>query len=129
MTVKQDFDAAIRGTDDWIDNLKLQLGWQDRERVYAVLLATLHALRDCLARDEAIYLGAELPALLRGFYYAGWHPGARKAPGSRSAFLERIHDGVHRDPGVDSEEVARAVFALIAARLPAAEVEIGRAHV
>ena len=127
MTVKQDFDAAIRGTDDWIDNLKLQLGWQDRERVYAVLLATLHALRDCLARDEAIYLGAELPALLRGFYYAGWHPGARKAPGSRSAFLERIHDGVHRDPGVDSEEVARAVFALIAARLPAAEVEDAKA--
>ena len=93
MTAKEDFDAAVRGTNEWIDNLKLQLGWQDRERVYAVLLATLHALRDCLPRDEAIYLAAELPALLRGFYYTGWHPGARKAPGSRSAFLERIHDG------------------------------------
>jgi len=72
MTAKEDFDAAVRGTNEWIDNLKLQLGWQDRERVYAVLLATLHALRDCLPRDEAIYLAAELPALLRGFYYAGW---------------------------------------------------------
>lgn len=123
MALKQDYDAAVRGTDDWIDNLKLQLGWHDRERVYTVLLATLHALRDCLARDEAVFLGAELPALLRGFYYTGWHPGAREAATSRSAFLERIHEGVHRDPGVDSEEVARAVLALIAARLSAAEIE------
>jgi uncharacterized protein (DUF2267 family) len=123
MTLKQDFDAAIHGTDDWIDNLKLQLGWHDRERVYAVLLATLHALRDCLARDEAVFLGAELPALLRGFYYTGWHPSARKVTTTRSAFLERIHDGVHRDPGIDPEQVARAVFALIAARLSAPEIE------
>ena len=127
MTVRQDFDTAVRGTNDWIDNLKQQLGWHDRERIYVVLLATLHALRDCLARDEAIYLGAQLPALLRGLYYEGWHPGGHKAAGSRSAFLERIHDGVHRDPGVDAEEVARAVLALIATRLPAAEVEDAKA--
>jgi uncharacterized protein (DUF2267 family) len=48
-------------------------------------------------------------------------------PRSRAAFLERVHDGVHRDPGIDSEDVARAVFALLAARLPAAEVEAARA--
>jgi uncharacterized protein (DUF2267 family) len=38
-------------------------------------------------------------------------------------FLARIHDGVHRDPAVDPEHVARAVLALLAARLPAAEIE------
>jgi uncharacterized protein (DUF2267 family) len=46
---------------------------------------------------------------------------------SRGAFLERIHDGVHRDPGIDTEQVARAVFALLAARLPAAEIEDAKA--
>ena len=80
-----------------------------------------------LARDEAVYVGAQLPPLLRGLYYEGWHPGARGAARSRSAFLERIHDGVHRDPGVDAEEVARAVFAMLAARLPAAEIEDAKA--
>jgi hypothetical protein len=37
------------------------------------------------------------------------------------------HDGLHRDPGVDAEQVARAMFALLAARLPTAEVEDAKA--
>ncbi len=123
----QELSDAVNATEDWIDDLMRRLGWHDRERVYRVLLATLHALRDSLARDEAVYVGAQLPPLLRGLYYEGWHPGTRGAAGSRAAFLERIHDGVHRDPGVDAEEVARAVFALLAARLPAAEVEDAKA--
>ena len=74
-----------------------------------------------------MYVGAQLPPLLRGLYYEGWHPGARGAARSHNSFLERIHEGVHRDPGVDAEEVARAVFGLLAARLPAAEVEDAKA--
>jgi uncharacterized protein (DUF2267 family) len=127
MTTTSDLNAAVAATEDWVDDLMRRLGWQDRERVYRALLATLHSLRDCLARDEAVYIGAQLPTLLRGLYYEGWHPGARPATRSRDTFLERIHDGVHRDPGVDTEQVARAVFALLAARLPAAEIEDAKA--
>jgi uncharacterized protein (DUF2267 family) len=127
MTAISDLNAAVQTAEDWINDLMRRLGWQDRERVYLALLATLHALRDCLARDEAIYIGAQLPTLLRGLYYEGWHPTARPATKSRNAFLERIHDGVHRDPGVDAEQVARGVFALLAARLPAAEIEDAKA--
>ena len=127
MTTISDLNAAVLVAEDWINDLMRRLGWQDRERVYLALLATLHALRDCLARDEAVYIGAQLPTLLRGLYYEGWHPTARPATKSRNAFLERIHDGVHRDPGVDAEQVARGVFALLAARLPAAEIEDAKA--
>ena len=127
MSEIKELSLAVNATDDWIDDLLRRLGWHDRERVFRALLAGLHALRDSLSRDEAVYVGAQLPPLLRGLYYEGWHPGARGAARSRTAFLERIHDGVHRDPGVDAEEVARAVFALLAARLPAAEVEDAKA--
>jgi uncharacterized protein (DUF2267 family) len=61
----------------------------------------LHALRDCLSRDEAVYVGTHLPALLRGLYYD--------------------------DPAVDAEQVARAVFALLAAHMPPAELEDAKA--
>jgi uncharacterized protein (DUF2267 family) len=123
----EQLSIAVNATEEWIDDLMRRLGWRDRSKVYLVVLATLHALRDAVARDEAIYIGAQFPALLRGLYYEGWHPGARPAARSRTAFLERIHDGVHRDPGVDAEEVARAVFALLAARVPAAELEDAKA--
>ena len=127
MPALQDLGAAVSETEAWIDDVMHRLGWHDRERVYLVLLATLHALRDSLPQDEAIYIGAQLPPLLRGFYYEGWHPGARLAAKSRSAFLERIFDGVHRDPGIDIEEAARVVFAALAARLPAGELEDAKA--
>ncbi|MCK3779416.1 DUF2267 domain-containing protein [Ensifer sesbaniae] len=87
----------------------------------------MRALRGCLGRDEAIYLGAQLPPLLRGLYYEGWHPGQRMPAASRTAFRERLHDGVHRDPAVDAEQVAHAVLSLLAARLPPAESEDARA--
>lgn len=127
MSELQDLTNAVKATQEWIDDLLQRLGWHDRERTYRVLLATLHALRDSLGRDEAIYVGEQLPPLLRGLYYQGWHPGARGARRSRSEFLDRIHDGVHRDPAVDAEAVARAVFALLAARLPAGEIENAKA--
>lgn len=127
MSEIEELSGAVNAAQEWVDDLMRRLGWHDRQRVYLVLLASLHALRDAVARDEAVYIGAQLPPLLRGLYYEGWHPGARQAPRGRAAFLERIHDGVHRDPGIDPEEVARAVFALLAARLPAAELEDAKA--
>jgi uncharacterized protein (DUF2267 family) len=120
-------EGAIRATEEWIGDLQQRLGWHDRDRVYAALLATLHALRDALPQDEVAYVGAHLPALLRGLYYEGWHPSGRIAPRSRTAFIERIQDGVHRDPGIDAEQVARAVLALLAAHLPPGELEDAKA--
>ena len=70
----RDLHAAVSETEAWIDDITHRLGWHDRERAYLVLLATLHALRDSLPRDEAVYIGAQLPPLLRGLYYEGWHP-------------------------------------------------------
>ena len=69
MTAIQELNASVRATEDWIDDLMRRLGWHDRERTYLALLAALHALRDCLSRDEAVYIGTHLPALLRGLYY------------------------------------------------------------
>jgi len=126
MAGMQDLDIAVRAARDWIDDVTCQLGWHDHERAYLAVLAVLHALRDSLAQAEAISLGAQLPPLLRGLYYEGWH-GARLPARTRAAFLERIHAALHRDPGIDAEEVARAVLALLAARLPAAELEEVRA--
>ena len=124
----QDLKKAVPDVEAWLADLQQRLKWHDREKVYLALLATLHALRDSLPRDEAAFMGAQLPALLRGLYFEGWHPSARIARAkSRSAFIERIQEGVHRDPGIDADEVASAVFSLLAERLPEAELEDAKA--
>ncbi|MFZ1991636.1 MAG: DUF2267 domain-containing protein [Alphaproteobacteria bacterium] len=127
MTEILDFSAAQLAAEDWVDDLTQRLGWRDSERVYSAFVAVLHAFRDSLPRDEAIYVGAQLPPLLRGFYYEGWHATGLAAAKGREAFLERIRDSLHHDPGIDAEEVARAVLALLAARMPAAELEDAKA--
>ena len=118
--------TAVKAAEDWIDDLQRRLGWHDRDRTYHALLATLHPLRDSLMRDEAIYVGAQPPPLLRALLYEGWYPGSRGGARTRAAFLERIRDGVHRDPGIGAEEVTRAVFAMLAARLPEASSKAPR---
>jgi uncharacterized protein (DUF2267 family) len=123
----QELGRAVRETDAWLDDLMRRIGWHDRNKGYAALLGTLHALRDSLPRDEAVYVGSQLPPLLRGFYYEGWHPTARVSARTRSSFLERIHEAVHHDPGIDAEQVAHAVLALLAERLPAGELEDAKA--
>ena len=124
----QDLKKALPDTEAWLADLKQRLKWHDREKVYLAFMATLHALRDSLPRDVAVYLGVQLPVLLRGLYFEGWHPSARVTRAkSRSAFIERIQEGVHRDPGIDAEEVASAVLALLAERLPAPELEDAKA--
>jgi uncharacterized protein (DUF2267 family) len=123
MTGIREFDGAIAAADEWIDDLTKRLVWRDREKVYSALIATLHALRDSLPAHEAVFLGDSLTILLRGRYYEGWRLAKYSSLKSRDAFLERIREGVHHDPGIDAEQVARAVLALLAERLPASELE------
>lgn len=119
---------TIGETEVWIDEFVQQLQWHDRNIAYDALIAALHALRDSLAWDASVQLGAYFPPLLRGLYYEGWHPTARPLPmADNRNFLDRIHDAVHREPGIDPELVARAMFSLLARRLPAAELEDARA--
>ena len=127
MADMQRLGGALAEAEGWIDDLMHRLRWHDRSKVYAALLGTLHALRDSLPRDEVVYVGAQMPPLLRGLYYEGWHPTARVSAKSRDVFLERIHEAVRRDPGIDAEQVAHAVFALLEARLPPGELEDAKA--
>ncbi len=124
MTGIRELDVAVSMAEEWVDDFTQRLGWHDRQKAYRSLLAALHGLRDCLPVDEVVSLGEHMPAALRGLYYEGWQPARRRGSfKSRAALLERIHDGVHRDPGIDPEHVAHAVLGLLAARIPEAALE------
>ena len=127
MTAIAELEKSVHVTEKWIDDVARRLGWGDREKVYLALVATLHALRDSLPAHEAAFLGDFLPVLLRGLYYEGWRLPKYSSFRSQDAFLERVREGVHRDPAVDAEPVAKAVLAHIAEHIPASELEDLRA--
>lgn len=112
----------------WVSDLMTRLVWRERGPSYRAFLAALHAFRDCLPKDDAIHLGVALPPLVRGLYLEGWRGARGPAPArTRKGFLERLHEGVGRDPGIDPERLARAFLALLVDKLPAADIENVRA--
>jgi len=99
------------------------LDCQDRHEAYLVLRATLHALRDRLTIEEAAQFGAQLPMLIRGFYYEGWDPtGKPLKERHKEEFLARIKQEL-RTQGTDPEQVARAVFQVLANRISEGEIQ------
>jgi uncharacterized protein (DUF2267 family) len=57
---------------EWVNNLMKRFEFRDNNEAFAMLKATLWALRDRVPNEEAIQLGAQLPVLLRGYYYEDW---------------------------------------------------------
>jgi uncharacterized protein (DUF2267 family) len=115
------FDETIHLTNAWLNDVMEALGWEDRHRAYLGLRLTLQALRDSLTVDEAAQLAAQLPMLLRGIYFEGWHPAHKPAKGrDRDAFLKRVQEGFHQmptDEPIDAAAVVQAVFGLLSRRL------------
>jgi len=118
------FDSTIQTTNVWLNDVLERLGWQDRHRAYQALRAVLHALRDRLSVDQAAALGAQLPMLVRGFYYEGWHPAGKPTKERKKEdFLAHVASAFHNDLSIDSEEVARAVFQVLAKHVTPGEIK------
>ena len=118
------FDTTVQKTNLWLKGIMDQEGWGDRHRAYLALRAVLHALRDRLGLEEAVQLGAELPMLVRGFYFDGWNPsGKPDRIRSKEEFLHRITKELPIDPGLDPEHLARSVFSLLDEKISEGEIE------
>jgi uncharacterized protein (DUF2267 family) len=118
------FDRTVHVTNNWLNDLMQALGWQDRHKAYAALRATLHALRDRLTVEEVAQLGAQLPMLIRGFYYEGWDPTGKPLRAlHKEEFLAQIERQFRGDERIDPEKVARAVFAVLENRISEGEIE------
>jgi uncharacterized protein (DUF2267 family) len=118
------FDSTIEKTNIWLNEIMDGLGWQERQRAYHALRAVLHALRDRLTIPEAADLGAQLPLLVRGLYYEGWHPSGKPVKErKKEEFVAHIAQAFRDDPDVDAEEVTRAVFRVLARHVTAGEID------
>jgi len=118
------FDTTVKTTNIWLDELMQELHWSDRHKAYHALRTVLHALRDRMPVNEAVHLGAQLPMLVRGLYYEGWHPAGKPVKErSRDEFLTHITDAFLFDVNADSKEIACAVLRVLARHVTAGEID------
>jgi uncharacterized protein (DUF2267 family) len=117
------FDRTIHKTNIWLKDLMETLESGDRQEAYITLRATLHALRDRLTIEEVAQFAAQLPMLIRGFYYEGWDPTGKPTKERHiDDFLMRINQEL-KPHGIDPELAARAVFLVLANRISEGEIE------
>src|ERR1700704_577649 len=120
--------SSLKTTEDKTNRVLREIeeayGWpkERRNQAYAALRAVLHAVRDRLPVEETAELAAQLPMLVRGFYYEGWDPTGKPV---RERSLEGFLAGVAIELPIaaDPEPVARAVFALLARRVSDGEIQ------
>ena len=116
------FEHTIELTHLWLNDLAERLGWHDKHRAYLALRAVLHAVRDRVSVETAAHLAAQLPMLIRGFYYEGYHPAGKPvADRTKADFLNRVTAEC-----IDEREdgrVTRAALAMLAEHITPGEVE------
>jgi len=108
-------DRTVHKTNEWLAELMKDVGTDDRKLAYSALRAVLHALRDRLPIPAIASLGAQLPLLVRGIYYEGWHPPAEGTTShvrTVDDFLVRVEQEIANERA-DSEELTRAVLRVL----------------
>jgi uncharacterized protein (DUF2267 family) len=117
------FAETIEKTGRWIDDLMNEARTSDPRQAYSILRAVLHVLRDRLTVDEAVNLGAQLPVLIRGFYYDGWRPEGRPTKyRHKNEFLNQVAAAYKGLPVIEQESAARAVFRVLSRHVTDGEI-------
>lgn len=115
------FDTTFQETNRWLKELMERLGTYDRHHAYSILRAVLHALRDRIGPANAVHLGAQLPMLIRGLYYEGWHMGTPTKERHEAEFVAHVVRELRRADEAEVKEGIRAVFELLTKKLDLGE--------
>lgn len=120
-------DRTLHKTNEWLAAIGDNLRAGERKDAYTALRAVMHALRDRLPVATVASLGAQLPMLVRGIYYEGWHPTVDGKPASGvhnpEEFFALVDRELSRHPNIQPEIAVRAVFTVLARHLDPSETE------
>jgi uncharacterized protein (DUF2267 family) len=95
-------DTTVQEVNLWLKALMERSHTDGRHLAGLALRGTLHTLRDRLPPENAVHLAAQLPMLLRGLYFEGWHmAGTPTHGGSRADFFDHLRSGLPRGSTID----------------------------
>ena len=108
------FDSTVQESNLWLHSVMEHMQTEDPHVGFAALKGTLHAVRDRVGTNHAVALGAQLPMLIRGLYYEGWHVAdAQTKERHKDQFLDHVRRDIPKAGNVDPEQAVRAVFSVL----------------
>lgn len=116
-------DKTVQETNSFLRVVMDELGTDSRHVAFGALRATLHALRDRLEMHSSVHFAAQLPILLRGVYYEGWHPGRQTRERRADDFLDHVATELPPQLRDDAEAACMAALAAISERMDGEETE------
>jgi uncharacterized protein (DUF2267 family) len=99
------------------------LSWEDEEKAYLALKATLQQLRNRLTVREAADLSSRLPMLLRGMFLEGWITEDPPMKFYKEEYLDLVRGYFQNNPDLDVEKTLRAVFELLLNKISDGEIQ------
>lgn len=117
------FETTLQTSYEWIHAFGAELGQTNAQLCYRCFRAALHVIRDRLPPNEAVALAAQLPMLIRGTYFEGWHPAGKpirvhSADELYAHVSKELHGGLAAPPN----DVMRAAFAVLNNKIDAGEI-------
>lgn len=116
------FEASRQKTNIWLKDICEELRTNNRHQAYAALRAVLHTVRDCLPVDETAKFAGQLPLIVKGVLYDGWHPHEKPERFSKTNFYDRVGKRLH-GAGVDPVLAVRSVLLVFETHLSKGEIE------
>ncbi len=118
------FDNTVQETNIILKEIENAFGWTDRrEQSYSALRVILQALRDRLPVVEAVNFAAQLPMLVRGFYYEGWQVNNVPVKMSKEEFINRIQSEFIYSIEASIDDLVRMVLLIVMEKIDQAEAE------
>jgi uncharacterized protein (DUF2267 family) len=117
------FQKTLNEAADWINELISAHEFKDENKAFIALRATLKALRDRITPDEAVHLGSQLPAILRGYYYEGWSPHHQTREKTQSDFIASVKSHLLGHDDIDLEMVVPEALRIIFEKIDKGEAE------
>lgn len=111
MTYPSGITASLQKTQTWLNGIGERLAARDQEAGYHATRAVLQTLRDRLPVTECNDLAAQLPMILRGLYFEGWHPASVPQKFDGTAFIDQVQQRLPANSDVDPMEAIAAVSA------------------
>lgn len=104
----------IEVTYQWINEVAGELDITDRkDRAYQALRSVLYALRDRLTHEELFQLSAQLPMLIRGLLFEGYHYAGKPEKFHVEELLDRIDEDMGRANEIEPEVIFTAVLKVL----------------